>query len=107
MENSDPYVDNTIVVPAVPNPDVPEEAPDPLITSVFMKVSRAVDGDSHYRNRVYMALEMFGFPQSRANLVHITKEVAASIECRASGLVDTSRVDDSEIVAAMDTLPER
>ena len=105
-ETTDPYVDNTVYVPPVPNVEEPPEDPDPEITSVFMKVSRAVDGDSHYKDRVNMALEIMGFPQSRANLVHITKQVAGSIRCTASGTVNTLLVTDQQIEDAFSGLPD-
>lgn len=107
MENLDPYTNNTVYVPPVPNVDEPPEDADPLITSVFMKVSRAVDGDSHYKNRVNIALEMYGLPQTRSNLIHVTKEVADSILCWVSGRVDTSNVTDEQIILAMEESPDK
>lgn len=53
--NYDPYVDNTVVVPAVPNVVEPPEDPDPEVSSDLMKISRAIGGDTYYVNRVHLA----------------------------------------------------
>lgn len=93
-------------VPLDPDPAPPMVNVDPEITSVFMKVSRAVDGDDHFKQRAEMALEIMGKPITRQNLIHIARSVADSIICTVSGRVDTSKVTDDEIMNAMEDLPE-
>lgn len=87
------------------DPAPPEPVDDPLIDSVFMKVSRAVDGDDHFKNRVEMALEILGYPAVRKNLIHVANLVADSITCTVSGTVDTTAVTDTQISEAIQTAP--
>lgn len=103
----DPYVDHTVYVPAVPNVEEPPEDPDPEVTSVLMKISRAIGGDTYYVNRVNIALEIAGLPQSRVNLLHVTRQVAEFISCKQSGTVDTSKVTDDHIESALETAPDQ
>lgn len=90
--------------------EVPEESPiapevQVQTTSTFFKIARAVDGDSLFRIRVEMALEINDLPKVRANLIHIAKKVSDNILCTIEGTVDTSNVTDEQIIEAIDTVP--
>lgn len=76
----------------------------PLTDSKFLKVSRAIDGDDHYNDRIGMALEIMGHPVTRENRIHITNAVVDSIICTEAGTVITSAVTDEQISTAIGTL---
>lgn len=90
--------------------EVPEESPiapevQVQTTSTFFKIARAVGGDSLFRIRVEMALEINDLPKVRANLIHIAKKVSDNILCTVEGTVDTSNVTDEQIIEAIETVP--
>lgn len=72
-----------------------------LTDSVFFKIARAIDGDSLFRIRVEMALEISGLEKSRGNLIHVAKSVVDFIDCTVEGTVVTERVTDGMISDAI------
>lgn len=105
-----PVQEETPTDPGIPNPPVQEETPvapevQVQTTSTFFKIARAVGGDSLFRIRVEMALEINDLPKVRANLIHIAKKVSDNILCTIEGTVDTSNVTDEQIIEAIDTVP--
>lgn len=74
-------------------------------TSDLFKIVRAVDGDTSFRLRAEMALEIAGKPTARQNLIFIAKEVVNFIECTVEGTVSTENVTDNMIVTAIESVP--
>lgn len=75
-------------------------------TSDFFKIARAVDGDSLFRIRVEMALEISGLERNRSNLIHIAKSVVDCIDCTVEGTIITERVTDKMISDAISEIAE-
>lgn len=98
--------------PVEETPEVPEEPPFIEVparqvqqaTSVYFKISRALDGSDFWNDRLGMAFEVNGIEKSRANLVAVTKAVADMIDCMEDGAVYTDLVTDEAIDAAIDAL---
>lgn len=78
----------------------------PETDSNLYKIVRAVDGDTKFRLRSEMALEISGKKLTRSNLVHIAMTVVDSIICTVEGTVNTSNVTDQMIMEAIDRIPE-
>ncbi|MGQ3385302.1 hypothetical protein [Glutamicibacter sp. TV12E] len=74
-------------------------------TSDLFKIVRAVDGDTSFRLRVEIALELEGKDKNRTNVVYIAKAVVGNIDCTVEGTVNTERVTDAQIMEAIATLP--
>lgn len=76
----------------------------PETTSDLYKIVRAVDGDSSFKLRVEVALELLDIERSRKNLLHVAKTVVDGIVCTVEGTVNTDNVSDEDIMSAIETL---
>lgn len=81
-------------------PEVQEQT-----NSNFFKIARAVDGDSLFKIRVEMALEISGKPSNRTSLVHIASAVVDDIYCTVEGTVNSEQVTDAQISDAIESIP--
>ena len=85
------------------------EPPPAQTESNYFKISRAVDCDDRWRNRVKLALEISGMDiignePPRGDLIKITKTVVDAISCTVDGTIDTTGVTDEAIDLAIATL---
>lgn len=78
----------------------------PETTSDLFKIVRAVDGDTTFKLRAEMALEISGKLPNRQNLIHIAKSVVEHITCTVEGTVNTDNVTDDMIMDAISTIPD-
>lgn len=76
----------------------------PETTSDLYKIVRAIDGDTSFKLRVEVALELLDIERTRKNLLHVAKAVVDNIFCTVEGTVDTSAVTDEQIMAAIESL---
>ena len=90
-----------------PVEDVPVEVVPRQVqetTSVYFKISRAIDGSDFWNARLSMAFEVNGVELTRTNLVAVTKSVVDFIDCIEDGAVYTDRVPDEAIDLAIGDL---
>lgn len=91
-----------VPVEEVPVEEIPRQVQE--TTSIYFKISRAIDGSNFWIARLEMAFEVNAIENNRANLVAVTKKVVDLIDCTEDGAVFTDRVTDEAIDAAIESL---